>query len=379
MVLILDNKNMNFQKFLTYKFRIWPNAAQRKIILQTIKQCRYIHNEMLSALRLKTKEVIGKDYDIYDGYQEYHNFEVIKKIFEAVSDPSCLNAWEKSMELYDGVDVSGLRYEANRVKLSFINYFIKGFGPPKYKNKKWTFSSYTSTHKATIEDGYIKMSKLNNIKCKVNRPVVGRIINITFTFNPNIGFFVIIKTEAQEKAKVNVKNDIDKMNIIGIDVGIKDLLILSNGEKYNIPDFNKQTVKRSRRLNKSIKRRKINGRNYYKLYEKIAKIKYRNKCKIMDCIHKISKGIIMKYDIICLETLNLHNMIIQNSFIKKLFSKAPISEILRQLKYKAYLYGKHIIQINSNYPSSQLCSICGYKNIKTKNLQIREWTCPQCG
>lgn len=379
-MLSLDNKIMNSQKYLTYKFRIWPNAAQRKIIVKTITQCRYIHNEMLSFLRSRTKEILGEDYDIYNGNKEYRNFAVVKELLKPAADPSWFDTWERSMNLYDGIDVSGLRYEADRVKMSFANYFIKGFGPPKYKGKKWKYSSYTTTHKITIGDGYIKTSKLKEIKCRTNRRVIGDIINATFVCDPGVGFFIIIKTRPPEKSRGSVKNNIDKeLKAIGIDIGIKDLLILSNGVKYNIPNFKKQTQKRINRLTKSIQRRNAGGQNYRKACVQIAKIKYRNSCKAMDYLHKISKEIITKYDIICLETLNFHAMIIQNPFIKKLFGEAPMSEILRQLKYKAALYDKRIIQIGGNYPSSQLCSNCGYKNTKTKNLQVREWTCPQCG
>ena len=374
----------NNEQFLTYKFRIWPNAAQRKNIFRMFEQCRYIYNEVVSSVRSYIRGNIDSNYDIYDNRSQSRNWNMIEQISK-LSNITYLDRYEKSMIKYgELLDASALRFEGFKVINNFYNYFIRGFGPPRYKKKKiWKNSSasYTTTRKIAFDNDFINIPKVGKIKSKNTTRICGKIVNSTIYFKEASGFFIIVKTKVE---KINYKSLSNPSNVnsnkaIGIDVGVKDLLVLSNGLKYNLDNIVQKSRKRLKRLRRSLKRKLILGKNYFKIRQKIEKIENKNHCKIENDLHIISKQIVINYDIICIETLSFHDMIKQNPFIKKLMAKAPMSNVLYKIKYKALLYGKRVIQVDQRFPSSQLCFKCGYKNTKVKNLSVREWVCPECG
>lgn len=160
-------------------------------------------------------------------------------------------------------------------------------------------------------------------------------------------------------------------------MGLKDFCILSDGIKFNNPKFLKRSEKRLKLLQKSLSRKIKGSKNYLKAKIKLAKFyEYIVNCR-KDFLHKISIFLVKNYDIICIETLKIKNML-KNHKLAKAISDVSWHEFCRQLEYKCLWYDKKFVKINTYFASSQICSNCGFKNSNIKNLNIRKWTCPKC-
>ena len=166
-------------------------------------------------------------------------------------------------------------------------------------------------------------------------------------------------------------------NETGIDLGIKDFIILSNGEKIENPKYLKKSIEKLKKLQKQQSRKTKGGRNWIKNRIKIARLHEKIANQRMDFINKLSTRIITEYDIICIEDLKADNML-KNHNLAQSISDVSWSKFTTQLEYKAQWYGKVIKKVDTFYASSQTCHCCRYKNEGTKDLKVREWTCPKC-
>ena len=207
---------------------------------------------------------------------------------------------------------------------------------------------------------------------KKHREVLGIIKSCTITKTCDNKYYVSVLTE-QEDIKPLKKNN----NKIGIDLGIKEFAICSNGEKFENPKYyekaQKKLAKEQRKLSKMTK----GSSNRNKQRIKVAKAHNHIKQQRIDFLQKLSTKIIRENQSIFLEDLKVKNMQ-QNHKLAKSISSASWSSFVNMLTYKSKWYGREIIQIPSNYPSSQLCNVCGYQNKEVKDPQVREWTCPRC-
>ena len=175
-----------------------------------------------------------------------------------------------------------------------------------------------------------------------------------------------------DKEKLPVSN-----NEIGIDLGIKEFCITSDGEMIQNPKYLRKSEKRLRKLQKDLSRCQKGSKNREKCRIKVAKQHEKITNQRKDFLHKLSKRIIGENQVIVLETLKVKNMM-SNHKLAKSIADVSWSEFVRQLEYKAEWDGREVIKIDTLYPSSQVCSNCGHKDGK-KALSIREWTCPVCG
>ena len=165
---------------------------------------------------------------------------------------------------------------------------------------------------------------------------------------------------------------------IGLDLGIKDLCITSNGTKYENPNTIKKYEKRLARLQRQLAHKEKRSNNYYKTKKKIALCHEKITNTRKDYLHKLSHEIISENQVIVSENLQIKDMV-KNHHLAKAISDVSWYELTRQLEYKAKWNGREYIKINMFYASSQLCSVCGYQNAETKDLSVREWICPVCG
>ena len=290
-----------------------------------------------------------------------------------VKTSSILTKLKQRKSWFYEVDAVALQQCLKDLDTAYINFF-KGSGYPNFKSKRGKNSYRTNMNIHLDQDNKkIKIPKVGWIKFRDKNKFSGltKINNITISKSSSGKYFASISAEVNIEALAKTKKS------CGIDLGLKDFCILSNGTKFENPKFLVNNERRLRILQKSLSRKVYGSKNYEKARIKLAKFhEYIANCR-KDYLHKISIFLVKNYDVICAETLQVKNMI-KNHKLAKAVSDVSWSEFCRQLEYKCLWYDKKFVRINTYFASSQLCSNCGYKNSGVKNLDIREWTCPEC-
>ena len=341
-----------------YKYRIYPNRQQEKLIQKTFGCCRFVYNQML-AYKKEKYEKDKKSMSKID-CNNYVN-QVLKKEYE----------WLKE------VDKFALTNSVYNMDSAYQKFFKEHAGYPKFKSKKNNRKSYSTNRTKNnividFDNNKIKLPKLKWIKARVHRQFIGTIKSATVSQTPSGKYFVSILADCENLQIKPAKA------MVGIDLGIKDLLITSNGDKFENPKtiykFEKKLVKEQRKLAK--KKKGSNNGNKQRI--KVAKINEKITNIRKDNLHKISYKIIQENQLIVSENLNISNMI-KNHNLAKSISDCSWYELTRQLEYKANWNNRKYVKIDTYFPSSQLCSKCNYQNTEAKNLSIRGWTCPVCG
>ena len=340
-----------------YKYRIYPNEEQINYLQKTFGCTRFIYNQML-ADRIKSYEE-NKDLDI----------KIIKYPTPA--------QYKKEYEWLKEVDSLALANAQMNLDKAYKNFFRdKSVGFPKFKSKKDNHKSYTTNNQngtIYIENNRIKIPKLKSmIKIKQHREFVGLIKSCTISQKPSGKYYIsmLVDTENIQLPKLDTK--------VGIDLGIKEFAITSDGEMFSNPKWLKKSEKRLRKLQKDLSRKQKGSNNRRKDRLKVAKLHEKISNQRKDYLHKISHYIISENQVIVIEDLKVSNMI-KNHKLAKSIADVSWSEFRRQLEYKSEWYGRELIIAPSNYASSQLCSNCGNKSSQTKDLSCRTYICPVCG
>lgn len=337
----------------SFKVRIYPNQKQQALINKTFGHTRYLYNFMLN-LKQKLYKFSKLSLRYYDA----------SKI---------LTELKKHRSWLCEVDKCSLQECLKDLDYAYKKYF-DGAGFPKFKSKRGKNSYRTNSCLHLDQDNKkIKIPKVGWIKFrdKTNFSGLIKIYNITISKTYSGKYFASISAEVDIKAFTKTKKS------CGIDLGLKDFCILSNGTKFENLRFLERREKRLRLLQKSLSRKVYDSKNYEKARIKLAKFyEYIANCR-KDYLHKISLFLVRNYDIICTETLQVKNML-KNRKLAKAISDVSWYEFYQQLRYKCLWYDKQFIQIDTYFASSQICSNCGYKNSDVKNLDMREWICPKC-
>ena len=271
-------------------------------------------------------------------------------------------------------DKNSLQQCLKDLDFAYQRYF-DGAGFPNFKSKRGK-NSYRTVGRISLdqENKMIRIPKVGWIKFrdKTNFNGLTKINNITISRSSSGKYFASISAEVDIKAFTKTKKS------CGIDLGLKDFCILNNRTKFENPKFLVRNERRLKLLQKSLSRKIYGSKNYEKSKAKLAKFyEYIVNCR-KDYLHKISIFLVKNYDIICAETLRVKNMI-KNHKLAKAISDVSWYEFCQQLNYKCLWYDKQFIKIDTYFASSQICSNCGYKNPDIKNLNIREYDCPECG
>ena len=350
--------------YKAYKLRIYPTDSQRELIEKTFGCTRYIYNNFLAERKNKYEESKTK----------VHVYEQLKKLTDL----------KREKEWLREIDSCALQASVYNLDDAFQGFFHdKGY--PKFRAKgvhesfrtNNTLSTYKNKKYETIRIDFnkriITLPKLKKVKFRgyrTTKEMVGKIKSATISKDAN-KYFVSILVEVPF-----IKYSINPTSIVGLDLGIKDFIVTSNGEK--LKNEVKVNEKRLKGLQKGLARCKPGSKNRYKVKLKIQRLylKIRNARKHM--IYKLANNILKENDIVAVESLDVKSMY-QVHKIAKHLKNIPISEFIRVLKYKSNWLGKKVIEINKYYPSSQCCNRCDYKNEEVKNLSVRKWTCPRCG
>lgn len=339
-----------------YKYRLYPTSEQEIYFAKTFGCVRFVYNKMLA-----------------DRKQSFENSEKRSK-FPTPAQYKAEFPWLKE------VDSLALANAQLNLESSYRNFFReikkgnKEQGFPKFKSKRTNYFSYTTNNQKgtiAIKENKLKLPKIGLIKIRLHRNFIGIIKSATISKTPSGKYFVSILVDSENKQLEKVSSK------IGVDVGLKDFAITSNGDVYRNPKWLRKSEKRLITLQKSLSRKELGSSNRRKARIKVAKLYEKITCQRNDFLHKISHKLLHENQVVVLEDLQVKDMQ-KNKRLAKAISEVSWAEFRRILDYKANWYGREIIIAPSNYPSSQLCSECGYQNKEIKNLKIREWICPEC-
>ena len=350
--------------YKAYKFRLYPNATQRLLINKTFGCARFIYNYFLD--KCKSNKYIKA-------------FDMCNEIKTLSTDYPFLKE----------VDSCALRCAVFNLEDGFKNFFAKRSDYPKFKSKfnKQTYrttcmkSSYKGKEYSSIEldlvNRKIKLPKLGlvDIRGYRNLEVInGRIINATIEKDTTNKYYVSVLVDEIEVIKKQVK----PTSIVEIDLGIKDLVVTSNGEKYSNPKELQKREKQLKRLQRKLSRQVKGSNNYQKTRVKIARVHSKIKNSRKHNMISIVNNLVREHDIIVSEKLNVKKMSSNHNIAKNILD-ASFNKICEMLKWKCKLHGKYYYQVNTYFPSSKKCSHCENKTEVTSNLSIRNWTCDVCG
>ena len=354
-----------------YKIRLYPTKCQRVFFNKTMGACRVIYNEMLYKMLFD----YNKSKKKYNYYEKYNLFTIFGGANMILTTAMLKNKYIWMKE----VDSQALAQVYRDLENAYKNYFSHIAKLPKLKKKKEknTYRNcrlYNNINVLFATNSYIKIPKVGLVKYRqdydFSKLNIQKVYNITVERSKTNKYYCSICVD------VEIPEYEHTGEVIGVDLGIKDLVIDSNENKYSNPKYQIKAEKKIKHLQRLYSKKTKGSKNQEKARLKLATAHEKLSNKRKDNLHKITTKLIKENDVICIENLSVKNMT-KNHKLAKAIQDASFGTLISMLKYKAAWHNRKIIEIGRFYPSSKLCHCCGHR-MSYMGLEIREWTCPRC-
>ena len=348
------------------KIRLYPNKTQETQINKLLGCYRFIYNKCLNKKIISYTDNKTKENLKTLGYYIHHDL---------LKNDEFIWLREQNSKV--------LKQSLIDMLLAYNNFFKHKKGYPKYKskhdNKQSCRFELATISKRNIYTNYkISLTNIKNIKFRCNKKYTEYlnknkkfIKSATLTKLPTGEFYLSILIDG------DVKTIKPSNNTIGIDLGIKDFVITSNGETFDNLNFKKSKIERLKRLQRALSKKKKGSNNRNKARIKLAKVYQKINNQKQYYLHEVSNVLINENKVICMENLNVKGMV-KNHKLAESIQQMNFGEFRRMLEYKANWFDRNIVFVDRFYPSSKTCNHCGYINKKLK-LSDRQWVCPDCG
>lgn len=348
-----------------FKYRIYPNAAQREQIARTFGCCRFVYNRALDIKKTAYDES-GKSIS----WAELSHM---------------LPAWKRdpATSWLAQADSMALQQSIRDLDKAYKNFFRRvreggkpGF--PKFKSRRDSRQSYRTNGGKVLDHNHVVLPKLGTVRAKVSRSPRGRLLSVTVSMDTAGRYFAsfLCTDVPAKKASAAVRET-------GIDLGVETLAALSDGRKIENPHALKKYERKLAREQRRLSRRKgarkgeRQSRRYLKQKKRVARVHTKIADTRTDAIHKATTMLADENQVLCMEDLNAKGMV-KNHHLARAVSDASFGEFARFLEYKCTERGRTLIKVGRFYPSSKTCSACGHR-LDALPLSIRSWDCPACG
>ena len=338
-----------------YRFQIEPTPEQEILLNKTFGSARFVWNKLVENFNSWTPD-IKPEIVTSKTLKDDPEYDFLNEVSAAAIQSKQLHFEEFKKQFFN---------KKRKVKL----------GRPRFKSKrnKQSYSLSYQKFKYNSETSSIRLEKIGFVKvistCLIPEDVDYRSVTVSKTPTGKFYVSILVKEEIKRKPLTG--------NKIGIDLGLKDLFILSDSQVVENPKFFRENQSKLKKAQQHLSRKVKGSKRREKQRIKVAKIHEDIKNCRDNFLHEMSSAIVRDYDVICIEDLNVSGMV-KNHKLAKSISDASWSSFTRMLEYKCDWYGKTLIRIDRFYPSSKTCGCCDYK-LDSLELDVREWTCPSCG
>jgi len=350
-------KTNNNTMLVAYKYRMYPDEPQREMIIKHFGACRFVYNWSLE--------------------QKINVYETDKTSLSCYTLNKMLPNLKKENEWLKEVNAQSLQQTQKRLDSAFKRFFREKKGFPKFKSRKNPVQSFSvpQNYKVDFENNRVKLPKIGWIKTKLSKEFKGILKTATVSMTTTGKFFISILIE--DSKETPEKEPFGYDSTIGIDVGIKYFVTMSDGTKIDNPKFLKNSLQRLKVLQRRLSRKQKGSKNRDKARQKVALQYEKITNQRKDFLHKLTTKLVSENQAIAVETLNISGMM-KNRYLAQSIGDVSWGEFFRQLGYKCEWYGKTLLKIGQFEPSSKICNACGYHK-HDMTLATRTWQCPHCG